>query len=277
MAEIEITQVIYPSTRSGWLEAGVGFLAAGGLCRKNIYGFDDDKPKPGVRVCVYGYWNARYDPIAEIAEPNWLAYCQRHNYALRLYPGAFTDTEDDDRMHDPVRGEARFPLYHDSRGLFDIVMYLDIDSLFVDMGKSVKDALYNRRQVLYNGQEMMEQSRPAASFLWTYDENGPNSSLLIARTDDKTEQHLRYAYEYAKNNNNVRHDRIERGGISDQDAMTALMSARHFRDTFGIASRRAEVGIAYKEADVTPQTWIRSYAGMSFDEKLAAMKERAGV
>ena len=54
---------------------------------------------------MYGYWNARYDPIAEIAEPNWLAYCQRHDYALRLYPGAFTDTEDGDRMHDPVKGE----------------------------------------------------------------------------------------------------------------------------------------------------------------------------
>lgn len=269
MAEIEITQVIHPSTRSGWLEAGVGFLAAGGLCRKNIYGFDDDKPKPGVRVCVYGYWNARYDPIAEIAEPNWLAYCQRHNYALRLYPGAFTDTEDGDRMHDPVRGEARFPLYHDSRGLFDIVCYVDIDSLFVNMDVRIE-------QVIDRG-DINNPPTYETRFLWSYDENGPNTSLLIARTDDKTEQHLRYAYEYAKNNNNVRHDRIERGGISDQDAMTALMNRPPFSHTFGSCYAASEVGIAYKEADVKPTTWIRSYAGMSLEEKITAMKERAGV
>ena len=272
MAEIEITQVIYPSTRSGWLEAGVGFLAAGGLCRKNIYGFDDDKPKPGVRVCVYGYWNARYDPIAEIAEPNWLAYCQRHNYALRLYPGAFTDTEDGDRMHDPVRGEARFPLYHDSRGLFDIVMYLDIDSLFLNMDLTVE-----RCVDAYYWPDTLERPIPQKPFAWTYDDNGPNSSLLIARTDDRTEQHLRFAYEYAKANNNVRHDRIERGGVSDQDAMTALMQRPPFSKTFGHCFAASDVGIAYKEADVKPTTWIRSYAGMSLEEKITAMKERAGV
>jgi hypothetical protein len=248
-----------PKTRAEW------FITDIGLVRKNFCGWDakGDLPLPGVRVCVYGYYNKKYDAIAEIAETNWAAYCARHGYALRTYPGGFTDTEDGDRMHDPEKGENRFGLYYDIRGLFDIVMYLDIDSLFVDMNVQIEGRL-----------EWTDGSLP---FVWTYDDNGPNTSLLIARTDDRTARHLRYAYEYAKNNNNVRHDRIERGGISDQDAMTALMHRPPFRDTFGHCYAASEVGIAYKEADVTPSTWIRSYAGLSFEEKLAAMKERAGV
>jgi hypothetical protein len=254
-----------PKTRAEW------FIPDVGLVRKNFCGWDPkgDLPLPGVRVCVYGYYNKKYDPVAEIAEANWAQYCGRHGYALRTYPGGFTDTEDGDRMHDPERGEARFPLYYDIRGIFDIVMYLDIDSLFVNMDVRIE-------QLIDRG-DITNPPTYATRFLWTFDDNGPNTSLLIARTDDTTEQHLRYAYEYAKNNNNVRHDRIERGGISDQDAMTALMSRPPFSHTFGNCFAASEVGIAYKEADVTPQTWIRSYAGMSLDDKLAAMKERAGV
>ena len=259
-----MTEIVRPGSRQEWLSYGKLYLTETDLVRKNYCGWtkEGDFPLPGVRVCLYGYYNAKYDPIAEIAEANWNAYCRRHGYALRTYPGAFTDTEDGDRMHDPVRGEARFPLYYDIRGLFDIACYLDIDSLFVNMGMPIE-------AVLANNPPSYDRR-----FAWSYDDNGPNTSVLIARTDDTTEKHLRYAYEYAKNNNNVRHDRIERGGISDQDAMTDLMNIPPFSRTFGSCFSADSMGIAYKEDDVTPQTWIRSYAGMSFDEKLAAMKER---
>jgi hypothetical protein len=250
-----------PKSRAEW------FLSEpGGLVRKNFLGFDHDLPKPGVRVAVYSYYNERYDPIAEIAEANWFEYCLRHNYALRTYPGAYTDTSEGDRIHDSVRGEARFKLYHDIRGLFDIVMFLDIDSLFVNMDYAIESKLPR------NPFAMNQDPR----LLWTYDENGPNTSVIIARTDDTTEKHLRYAYEYALNNNNVRHDRIERGGISDQDAMTALMHIPPFSNTFRYCEAAHMVGVAYKEDDVTPNTWIRSYAGLSLEEKIAAMKERVG-
>jgi hypothetical protein len=261
-------QTFLPKTRAEW------FITDIGLVRKNICGWDakGDLPLPGVRVCVYGYYNKKYDPIAEIAETNWAAYCARHGYALRTYPGGFTDTEDGDRMHDPEKGENRFGLYYDIRGLFDIVMFLDIDSLFLNMDETIE-----RRVDAFYWPDTLEKPIPEKPFLWTYDDNGPNTSVLIARTDDTTEKHLRYAYEYAKNSNNVRHDRIERGGISDQDAMTALMNIPPFHDTFRHCYAASRIGVAYKEADVTPQTWIRSYAGMSLEDKLAAMKERAGV
>lgn len=262
------TKIVHPKTRAEW------FITGAGLIRKNLHGWDatGDNPLPDVRTCVYGYYNQKYDAVAEIAEPNWLAYCQRHGYALRTYPGGFTDTEDGDRMHDPEKGENRFGLYYDLRGLFDIVMFLDIDSLFVNMDWPITNALMLSP---FYERDLLAGDPTKSRFAWTYDDNGPNTSVLVARTDDMTEQHLRFAYEYAKNNNNVRHDRIERGGVSDQDAMTALMHRPPFNQTFGACFPAAKMGIAYKEADVTPQTWIRSYAGMSFDEKLAAMKERA--
>ena len=59
--------------------------------------------------------------------------------------------------------------------------------------------------------------------------------------------------------------------------MTALMLVPPFRRTFSHCYEASALGIAYKEADVTDQTWIRSYAGMSLEEKITAMKERAGV
>jgi hypothetical protein len=250
-------RIIQPRSREEW------FINDVGLVRKNICNWDGDKPIPGVKVALYGYYDRKYDQIAEVAEANWAAYCRRHGYALRTYPGAYRNSREG-----IVDGDReKFALYYDIRGLFDVVCYLDIDSLFINMGLTIErcvDPVY--------WPDVLEKIGPLKPFAWTYDDNGPNSSLLIARTDDRTEQHLRFAYERAKVENNVRHGRIEPGGISDQDSMRDLMNVPPFRDTFGHCYAASEIGIAFKEADVTPQAWIVTMAGLPFEEKLERMR-----
>jgi len=247
-------RIIRPQSRAEWFISGIG------LIRKNIYGWDDDKPLPGFKVCLYGYYNRKYDSIAEIAEANWQAYCERHKYALRMFPGAYEDSGTD-----IVDGDReKFKLYYDIRGLFDVVMYLDVDSIIMNTDVRIESVLSNKESP-YVGD--------LSSFLWTYDENGPNSSLLIARTDDTTERHLRFAYERAKTENNVRHGKIELGGISDQDSMRDLMGIPPFSATFGNCFEAESVGICYKWQDYKPSDWIVTFPGMSFEEKLAKMRE----
>jgi hypothetical protein len=236
-----------PHDRADWLIPRPGLTN-----RKSLVGFDDDKPKPGITTCIYSYYNALYDPIAEIAEENWSRYCERNNIALRTYPGAYKNSKPG--IVDGDRG--KFDLYVDLRGLFEKLIYLDIDSLFLP--SAGKYALFRDKR-----------------FLWTYDENGPNSSFLIARTDDLTEKHLRFAYERAAVENNVRHDKIEPGGISDQDSMRDLMCVPPFKETFANCFSAAELHLAYKEADIVPDTWVVTWAGLSFADKLTKMREYA--
>jgi hypothetical protein len=258
--------------REAWIKSrprGDWFITVEGIVRKNLWGFNDDLPARGFSVAVYGYYNERYDSIAEIAEANWLEYCRRHGYALRTYPGAFKDELPGAKgvVHNE-EGEGRFKLYHDIRGLFQVVMYLDIDSLFVNMEVSIEGRLAESASPPY---------RRSPRFLWTYDENGPNSSVLIACTDDLTEKHLRFAYERARTENHVRHGKIELGGISDQDAMTDLMNIPPFRDTFGNCRSGPEVGVCYKESEARATDWIVTFSGLSLEQKIERMRSHVNV
>lgn len=221
------------------------------------------------RVAIFAAYNDTYKELADIARPNWLAYAERHNYALRFYPQGYHL----DAAHPKSYGDKnRFDWYYDMRGFCEIVVYLDIDSLFVNMDYSVKDALYDRRAVTYNGQPMIEQTRPSARFLWTYGDGGPMSGLWIAHTDDRTEKHLRYAYEYAARENNVRNGVVEPNGISDQDSMTRLMHVPPFSETFGTCVDAEGLGFCYPDTQNT-NPWIITCRGGGIEEKLRAMRE----
>ena len=226
------------------------------------------KGHPGPRVALFGTWNEAYKPLAEIALPNWLEYCTRHGYALVGYPNAF--------HLDPSRPETygdkcKFELYYDVRGHCDIAMFLDIDALIMNQGRKIEDAL---------------SFRP---FLWTYDDNGPCSGFWIARTDELTERHLRYAYERAARHSNIRNGVIEPNGISDQDSMRDLMNVPPFSRTFGTTSAAlyptqprcmpAElIGHCY-ESNYKPGDWLLTFPGISVEEKREKMlkwtKDRA--
>ena len=129
-------------------------------------------------------------------------------------------------------------------------------------------------EVLFPRQNYYAKETLAKRFLWTYDSNGPCSGLWIARTDQITEGHLRYAYEHAAMENNVRHGKIEPYGISDQDSMTRLMLIPPFKETFNNCSAAVHIGHCYPE-NYTPGKWILTFPGVSAEEKLAMMKQYA--
>lgn len=260
------THIIRPQMRAEWFINDDWFIHGDGIVRKNFCNWNEkgDLPLPGAKVCVIGMYDEKYDPIAEIAESNWAAYCLRHGYCLRTYPGAFhTDSSRPDTYGDKVR----FKLYYDVRGIFDIVLMLDIDSMFVDMERTIEpcvDAFY--------WPDTLEKPVPEKPFLWTYGPGGPMSGLMIARSDDTTEKHLRYAYEYAATNNNVRHGAIEPNGLSDQDAMKALMHIPPFSRTFGNCVEAESIGFCFPDTKHT-KPWIVTAKGGSFDDKLTMMRE----
>lgn len=209
------------------------------------------------RVCIFAAFNEAYQPLADIARPNWEAYALKHNYALRFYPRGFhLDPE-----HPQSYGDKnRFSWYYDLKGMCEIVVYLDIDSLFVNMEAKLEWLIHPN---------ISDYTRP---FCWTYGEGGPMSGLMAMRTDDATEKHLRYAYEYAAANNNVRHGVVEPNGLSDQDAMARLMNVPPFSSTFGHCVQAEGLGFCYPDTE-NPNPWIVTCRGGSIEEKLAVMKE----
>lgn len=229
-----------------------------------------DKPVDGVRVCIFSTYNKEYDPIAEIAELNWAEYAFRNRYCLRTYPGVF---HLDSSRPATYGDKAKHALYYDLRGNFDIVMWLDIDSLFIDMDIRVEDVLRDAHYKSgFDAGLVSRLCNPDRRFLWTHGDGGPQSGLLIARTDDETEKHLRYAYEYAARENNVRNGKIEPNGISDQDAMTRLMHVPPFFHTFKNCVRMETIGLHYPDTP-KPNPWIVTCRGGSIEDKLAAMQD----
>lgn len=210
------------------------------------------------KVVIFSAYNAKYAPLAAIAAPNWEAYAKKHGYGLRLYPDGFHLNPDDLSTYGD---KGKFQWYYELCGGADIVMFLDIDALFMNME--------------WNIESLLGSQQP---FFWTYGDDGPLSGLWIARTDELTQKHLRFAYEYAAANNNVRHGTIEPNGISDQDAMTRLMNTPPFGRTFNACYDAREFGHCF-ESNYYPESWLITFPGMSPEEKLAKMKEwsnRAG-
>lgn len=217
--------------------------------RRTIVQFPEgSRPK----VCLFATFNERYAPLAAIAEPNWKAYCEQHGYGLRFYPDGYHEDQNEPKTYGD---KGKFQWYFELRGECDIVAFLDIDSLFVDMTPEIHYFADDR--FVHN------------QFTYGYDENGPNSTFWIAKTDDETERCLRYAYEYAAANNHVRHGNIEPNGMSDQDAFAALMHVPPFRRILGYPVSWDELGIHKHITDKIP--WIVTFAGLSLEDKKREM------
>lgn len=203
-------------------------------------------------VAIFSNWDSKYDDLAKISMPNFAEYCNRHKYFLRGYLNYHEDPERPETYGD----KGKFQCYIDLRGHFEYVMFLDVDSLFMDMDVSVEEKIRG------------------GPFYYTFDDNGPLSGLWIARTDDLTESHLRHAYEYAAVNNNVRHGKIEPNGISDQDAFTRLMHVPPFNRTLGIQNcwPSEEDGHCY-ESNYTLGKWIVTFPGIPVEEKMQKISD----
>lgn len=221
-----------------------------GFCRETAATM---QPQPGrPRIVVFSTWNSDYSCLADIARPNWVAYCKRHGYGLRFYPGEFHLNPKELATYGD---KGKFRLYYDLRGHADYVMWLDIDSLFMNHDIKIEDRMGQR-------------------FVWTYDDSGPLSGLWIAGTDAVTEKHLRYAYEKAAIENNVRHGVIETNGISDQDAMRSLMAIPPFEMTFANCQPAMTFGHCFPE-NYYDGAWIITFPGRPLNERIALMQEWA--
>lgn len=204
----------------------------------------------GAKVAIFSTFNDKYAPLAEIARPSWKAYAERHGYALCFYPGEY---HEDPSRPQTFGDKGKHRLYYDLRGHCDIVMFLDIDVIIMNPAIKIESVLEDR------------------TFLWTYDDSGPMSGLWIARTDDTTERHLRYAYERASRESNVRYGKIEPNGISDQDSMRDLMVIPPFSQTFGNCEPSIEVGHCF-ETNYKHGAWLITFPGMSVEQKAERMK-----
>lgn len=219
------------------------------ITRAQIVTIETAKLNGAPRVCIFAAYNDAYAPLADLVAENWATYARKHNYALRFYPKGFhLDPE-----HPKSYGDKnRFHWFYDLRGHADIVVYLDIDSIFVDMEQKIEPKLGDER------------------FLWTYSDGGPMSGLMIARTDERTEKHLRYAYEFASSQNNVRHGIIEPNGISDQDAMTRLMHRPPFSSTFENCVAAGSIGLHFPDK-MPSNPWIVTCRGGDIQDKWLTM------
>lgn len=234
----------------------------------------DLTPLKGQRVAIFGMANENYGPISKLTLPNWREYANRNNYFVRFFAGGYH--EDPSRL-ETYGDKCRFQFYYDLRGKFDVVMSLDIDSLFVNMDCKIETEFQMAGRKTFEWFSSNDPDRhmnmlPQHSFVWTHGDGGPQSGLWIARTDDATEKHLRYAYEYASSENNVRHGKIEPNGISDQDAMTRLMNVPPFSATFGNCVPMESIGLHYPDT-TEKNPWIVTCRGGSVQDKLLGLNE----
>lgn len=213
----------------------------------------DPSPAGGdPRVIIFTAYDDLYAPLVDIAAPNWMDYCEARGYGLRFYKEFHLDPARTETYGDKVK----HTLYYDLAGHCDIAMFLDADSLFM------------------NPDVRAEQRLGRARFMFTFSEDGPLSGLWIARTDPVTEHHLRYAYEQAAVENNVRRGVIEPNGISDQDSMRRLMTVPPFSSTFANCQDALRVGHCFPE-NYYPGAWIITFPGRSVENKLALMTDWA--
>lgn len=214
-------------------------------------------------VALFTHWDEKYDALARMVLPNWAEYCRKHKYFLRGY----INYHEDPARPETYGDKGKFRYYTDLRGHFKYVMFLDIDCLFMNMDIKIEHQMDDYADRPWESD--LHSQRP---FMWTYDDNGPLSGLWIATTHERTERHLRHAYEYAARENNVRHGKIEPNGISDQDAMTRLMHIPPFSTTFGHCLPAKFMGHCY-ESNYELGDWIITFPGVSLEEKTALLKE----
>lgn len=123
--------------------------------------------KIGLLTC----WNELYAPVAQIAVPIMKAYCKRHGYELIAGEFYHDNPGEEWRMS---RGDlCKSSMFLQSAEHFDVLMWLDVDSIIMNHFIKVEDVL---------GCDHMPPSKGCPKWLWTGNTDGPMSGFWIART-----------------------------------------------------------------------------------------------
>lgn len=202
-------------------------------------------------------YNNLYAPLAAIAAPVMESYCKRHGYDFLPGPGWYSDAPETPRHErgDLCKAAMYLRYYND----YDILMWLDIDSIIMNHDIKIEDQLGTR------------------PWLWTCDVNGPLSGFWIAITAPLVRQWVtRFAFNCA----------YEDGG-GDQHAMQIIMQRPPFRFIIDNCVYGKQAGHCY-DYDVMgwpkdlmfingyePGDWIITFPSLDIEHRIALMTEYA--
>lgn len=138
--------------------------------------------------------------MAAITLPSVQRYCERHRYALMYDPNV------PEQEKDACKARLFLTAYHSGKfTVDDIALWLDTDALV--MNSAICMPTLNEKE--FSGRH----------FLWSYDWNGPNSGVWIARFSSKA-AHFIQTYDYL----------AKAMGWGDQWGMNETMLLPPFRD-----------------------------------------------
>lgn len=153
-----------------------------------------------MRVALTTAWNELYQDIADLTTPVMHFYAQKHGYTFLPFKGRFHLDKERDPSLLTYGDRAKIQIYEDNYAMFDLIAWIDVDTLITNPEKRLEDIIGDR------------------PFLWTYGPSGPLSGFTIARTVRETHCFLHM----------VKHRAAEDagpaapGGRSDQDTMRFL-------------------------------------------------------
>lgn len=131
-----------------------------------------------MRVVVCTAHDAGYQELADVTRPSMEQYCQKHGYHFHY------ENNIDEREKDACKARIFLALY--ASGQFDhrdLFMWIDSDAIIMNSAVKVED-VWGRRA-----------GDGRTHFLWSYDFNGPNSGVWIARFTGQAANYIRvYAH-----------------------------------------------------------------------------------
>jgi hypothetical protein len=126
---------------------------------------------------VFSAHDAQYQEMADVTRPLLERYCKRHGYDF-YYDPTVNETE-----KDACKARLFLNLYESGRyGVSDIALWVDTDALITNAEIKMDDVFY-------------EAARTNPHFLWSFDWNGPNSGVWMARFTSQAAHFVR-SYDY---------------------------------------------------------------------------------
>lgn len=164
-----------------------------------------------MKIAVITAWNDAYSEVAGITVPIMHLYCLRHGYEFLPYRGGFHLDLDRDKSLLSYGDRAKIRIYKDLYAHYDLIVWLDVDTVITNMDVQLEDILGER------------------NFLWTYGPSGPLSGFTMARTTPEVLCALHAVYHRAAEDASP----SAPGGRSDQDTMRFFMGMPPYDKVFG--------------------------------------------